>query len=429
MALVPERLARSLALALAVLAGALPAHAGEYAPVDTLSFAPEPDEEGEQDIPYYYRSDQWRRPSSGDPLITDRDEWRSRQDHWQRYEMRVDYNRVDRLRLGMQGQFQSERMMLPRLGARLEYPFDREVWLYGVQLEQPVVPPGRLALGFSMERRTDHHELQQVKNVENSLALLFGRNDYRDYFEREGFGVYLSWRVPDFSTVSAHLRNDDYTTLALIPGTRSWFHRDRPLRDNPAIDEGESHTWSLRLERLAHDTDLTRAGMYHWIDLERSGHELSGDFDYTRLIADLRSVIRLSPSQTLALRGVMGWNMDGVLPAQKRFPLGGPDGLRGHAIAQFHGDQLVLGQAEYTLGLWPLRSTLFDAGLHAIAFLDFGQAWDNPDGTWDVSHQRLDTDLGFGFSTSEDNLRVYFAKNLADPGSDFLVSMRLQRPF
>jgi hypothetical protein len=38
-------------------------------------------------------------------------------------------------------------------------------------------------------------------------------------------------------------------------------------------------------------------------------------------------------------------------------------------------------------------------------------------------------DGGFGFSTSEDNVRIYFAKNLQDPSSDFVVRLRLQRPF
>ena len=60
-----------------------------------------------------------------------------------------------------------------------------------MQLEQPLLPPARLALGVSAVRRTDHSELQQVDDAENSLALLFARQDYRDYFEREGFGAYL----------------------------------------------------------------------------------------------------------------------------------------------------------------------------------------------------------------------------------------------
>ena len=38
-----------------------------------------------------------------------------------------------------------------------------------------------------------------------------------------GYGAYLSWRVPDFSSVSVHLRSDRYRSLPLDRGTR----RDR----------------------------------------------------------------------------------------------------------------------------------------------------------------------------------------------------------
>lgn len=427
-----QRLLVTLAAILAIAGLPVPARASALAPNDTLTFAPAPSDSldlDEGEARWTSSSDRWLRPTNGDRLITDRDEWRSRAEETHRIDLLVDYNRVDRLRLGLAGQFQGENPMLARLGVRAEYPLDRQVFLYGIQLEQPVFPPGRVALGVSMVRRTEHHELQQVSDVENSLMLLFGRQDYRDYFEREGFGAYLSWRIPRFSTISVHLRNDQYTSLPLVPNTKSWFMQDRPLRDNPAIDDGESHSASLRLEKQAHSTEFTRAGLYHWIDLETSGHGLGGDFEYTRLIGDLRSRIRLSPAQTLALRGVVGHTFDGTLPAQKQFLLGGPDGLRAHAIDSFHGDQLVLGQAEYTVGIWPLRSGMFDAGLHAIAFVDVGHAWNSSGNDWDVKRQHLSADGGFGVATSEDNVRVYFARSLAEPTSDFLVSVRLRRPF
>jgi chorismate synthase len=34
-----------------------------------------------------------------------------------------------------------------------------------------------------------------------------------------------------------------------------------------------------------------------------------------------------------------------------------------------------------------------------------------------------------GLALSEDGLRVYFAKNLQEPDSDIVISLRLQRPF
>jgi hypothetical protein len=277
--------------------------------------------------------------------------------------------------------------------------------------------------------RNDHNDLQQVEDVENSLALLFARQDYRDYFEREGYGAYLSWRVPDFSTIGVHIRNDRYHSLSLDRGTRSFFFRDRPLRANPAVDEGEAHGVQVRLERLAHRTYRTRAGLYHRIDLQRSGYGLGGDFEFTRLLVDLRSVLRLSPATTLSLRGVGGHHFTGLLPIQKQFTAGGVDGLRAHAFAQYRGDEMVLGQAEYTIGLWRLRSPIFEGGLQTIAFVDAGRAWFDPEHRWDIGRQHIQADGGFGLATSEDGLRVYFAKNLRESSSDFVVSVRLQRPF
>jgi hypothetical protein len=394
----------------------------QFHPVDADSLDAEADE------PPLVDEGEWLRAPIGDDLITDRDRWLAQHPR-DDGELRFDYNRVDRLRLGFGWELQADDAMAPRVGARLEYAFDRERILYGVALEQPLVRPGRLALGVSMVRRTDHPDLQQVEDFENSLALLFGRQDYRDYFEREGAGAYLAWRVPDFSTVSVHARTDRYRSLALNPGTRSWFHRNRPLRDNPAIDEGEGHAVILRSERLEHRTRATRAGLYHWIDAERAGGGLGGDFTYTRLLADVRSVLRLSPATTLLLRGVAGTTPDGTLPAQKRFTLGGVDGLRAHATSGQRGDQVALGQAEYLLDLWQIGTRGRGPGLQAIAFVDVGRAWTSPDGRFDLDRQALACDGGFGLGTSDGDVRAYFAKDLQEPDSDFVVSLRLQRPF
>jgi surface antigen Omp85-like protein len=376
-----------------------------------------------------FTEDTWLRAPFGDDLLTDPDQWRSEGHYAERTGMGLDYNRVDGLRLTLSHQLQRPETMLPRLGARIEYAFGRERTLYGVQFEQPLAPPGRLALGVSMVRRTDHSELQQMGDLENTLTFLFARQDFRDYFEREGFGAYLSWRVPDFSTVSLHVRNDEYRSLAADHHNRSWFNTDTPLRENPQVEEGEAHSVILRLERLAHRTGRTRAGLYHWIELERAGGGLKGDFDYTRLLGDVRSVLRLTPASTLSLRFVAGHTFDDTLPRQKQFTLGGVDGLRAHDFSEFVGNELALMQAEFTLGMWQMHHAVLEGGMHAIAFVDMGRAWSNPAHQWDVGRQQFQVDGGFGLATTEDGLRVYVARDLQDPGSDFVFSLRLQAPF
>jgi len=426
-------LAAALALAPRAACSAAPTGTAPDTTLEILPFHPFDEDSVEADVDrdaeVSFAHDEWLRAPFGDNLLTDPDQWRAIDDDPHRSQISADYNRVDRVRLSFAYQVQRPETMLPRLGSRIEYAFGRERVLYGVQLEQPLLPPGRLAVGLSMVRRTDHSELQQVDDIENSLALLFGRQDYRDYFEREGLGGYVSWRVPDFSTVSVHVRNDEYRSLAANFDTRSWFQRDRALRANPAVEAGQVHGVLLRLERLAHRTGRTRAGFYHWIEVERAGGDLKGDFDYTRWLSDVRSVLKLTPASTIALRLVGGHTFEGRLPLQKQFTCGGVDGLRAHPFSRYRGDELAMAQAEYTLGLWAMPTPALEGGLHAIAFVDAGRAWSNPDHGWDVNRQRIVVDGGFGLATSEDNVRVYFARDLQDPGSDFVISARLQHPF
>jgi len=378
----------------------------------------------------YQSETEWLRAPMGDQLLDHPGPWMSL--HHGRSQVLgvvLDYNRSDLLRYGLHFQAQRPQTMYPRIGAKLEYATGRKRTLYGIQMEQPLLPTARFVLGWSAVRRTDHSELQLVDDVENSLALLLDRTDYRDYFEREGGSVYLSWRVPDFSTVSVHLRQARYRSTGTSDEVISWFNLQKTLRPNPAIDDGEAHSVLLRLERLAQRSSSSRAGLYHWIELEKAGGQLGGDFDYTRLLGDVRSVLRLTPATTLSLRGVIGSCADGTLPLQKRFGVGGVDGLRGHQLNDFTGNQVALGQAEYTIGIWALHGNGFEAGLHVISFVDIGTAWDNPGNRWDVQGQRFASDGGFGLTTSDDNLRVYVARDLSDPDAPFVWSLRLRRPF
>lgn len=440
---------RSLVFALAALAAgafafrpALAADATAPAPSDTMVFRPL-DEPGagadslghEVTVSATFRvgdngESEWLRAPIGDHLLTHPDQWRSR-DHGAKssdVSVMLDYNRADLLRYGLWYQAQSPATMFPRLGSRIEYATGRRRVLYGLQIEQPLLPTARFVAGVSMVRRTDHGDLQQTDDLENSLALLVAHEDWRDYFEREGLGAYLSWRVPDFSTVSVHVRRDDYRSLPTANHVRSWFRTDRDLRENPAIDEGESHSVLLRLERLTRNSKQKRAGLYHWIELERSGGQGGGDFDYTRGLADLRSILRLTPALTFSLRGVAGATLQGDLPRQREFVVGGVDGLRAHALGSVRGDQIALVQAEYSIGLWQLQSGGMEGGLHALVFADAGTAWNGQD-KWDVGRQKFAVDGGVGLSTSDDKLRVTFARDLQDPSSKFVCAMRLQRPF
>jgi surface antigen Omp85-like protein len=416
----------SLVLALGCLQGAVVSRAFCDEP-DTLQF--EPVEPSAQDQPDEIRPIEalhparrrWLNVPFHEYLLEGHHDMPSRRRG--QFDAILDYNRVDELRVGLEQQAQGPWTFSPRFAARLEYATGRRRWLYGAQLEQPLEPGNHLAVGVAMLRATDHLDLNQVQDFENSLALLFGRTDSRDYFEREGAEAYLAARWPGVTIASLHVRNDRYRSLA-EQNVQSWFHRDRTLRPNPPIAEGEMRAIALRFERHARRS----GGVYHWIELESAGNGLGGDFEYRRAVADLRSAIRLTPAMGLHLRALGGSTMSGELPPQREFTIGGVDGLRARSFDAFRGDQVALGQLEYVVGFGRMRRGDFD-GLHVIAFADAGNAWRNPDHHWDVERQRFDLDGGFGLGTAEDNLRVYFAKDLREPDSGFVISARLQRPF
>ncbi len=372
---------------------------------------------------------EWWRAPFGDELITHPDPWRARAARGHSVvDLGLDYNRADLLRYGASYQLQQPETMYPRLGALVEYATGRRRTQYGVQVEQPLLPTARFVLGVDLSRRTDHGDLQQSGDAENSLLLLLAHEDWRDYFEREGAGAYLSWRVPDFSTVSVHWRRDRYRSLATARHVVAWFNQDRELRANPAIDDGDAHSVLLRLERLTHHTRRSRGGLYHWIELERAGGSLGGDFDFTRALGDVRSIVRLSPAATLALRTVGGTALQGTLPLQKQFVLGGVDGLRGHPYGSFRGDNVLLGQAEYSIGIQAFDMRPHRDGLRALLFADAGTAW-NRATQGELSAQRIAVDGGVGVGTTDEDFTVTFARNLQDPDSRFVVTLRLQRPF
>ena len=148
-----------------------------------------------------------------------------------------------------------------------------------------------------------------------------------------------------------------------------------------------------------------------------------------RGLADLRSVLRLTPGTVLVLRAAGGTTTAGALPPQKLFTLGGVHGLRARPFGRFRGEQFVLGQTECTVALphpWRAKAR---SGLHAIAFVDAGDAWTSAGRAWAPADRHLHVDGGLGLTTAEDNMRVYVARNLQKRHAAAVVSVRLQRPF
>ena len=113
-----------------------------------------------------------------------------------------------------------------------------------------------------------------------------------------------------------------------------------------------------------------------------------------------------------------GSTVDGDLPPQKLWHVGGIGTLRGHEYKRFSGDQLLLANAEYYL--------LARKNVWTFAFLDWGAAWFGRD---NLSRQQFALDGGVGIRLGEGPIALTVARNLQRSDAPFLVGVRLGGSF
>ena len=350
------------------------------------------------------------------------------------------YNRVDSYTLGLDETFHPSRGWLPGFSTRMARAFGRENgpdrsdgrWLYAMRLEQPLDSERRGNLGISVYRRTDDDEFGQVGDVENALAALFFHWDYKDWFEREGYGLDGDWTFRERWSISGRYDQDTYRSITEVAeGEHGVFRRSADWRANPAVDDGNLRAVTFGLAFDSRSNKKTpRRGMYHQLHVETAGGDLGGDFGYKRYTADLRAYFSPGPSHTAKVRACFGTTSEGdFLPFQKTFAVGGIGTLRAYPFRQYRGRHMFLTNGDWTWELFKRssRNAMLKTGFAVVGFTDFGLAWDAP--TWDLGQRRPAWDAGLGLGTTDETLRVYFAKDLRSGSSPVHVTLRIARSY
>ena len=346
-------------------------------------------------------------------------------------ELFVDFQRVDGFALGLEPGYRSSAPWSPDLRAHLSYGFSSERWSGRFELLQPLTPDGMLGLTLGLHDFTDYTDQTQVADFENMLTSWIFREDHRDYFRREGLAFGLRLRPHADLEFRAELRSDDHSALP-VATTAGWnVGRDRFL-PNPAADEGTMRSLWARAQ-LGDELHHVR------VEFEHSADEfLSSDFAFTRLAGQLRTRLRLGYWNHLDLRIAAGSELDGELPLQKRFHVGGIGTVRGYryqslltpdpdrpllAAAPFGGAKSLVFNAEYALGV--------DHDLAVVLLFDAGRAWEARDA--DVELGDLSTSAGIGLVLGDNDddfgLRFDVVRPLEGGSEDIMVQARLARPF
>ncbi|MBD3297655.1 MAG: BamA/TamA family outer membrane protein [candidate division Zixibacteria bacterium] len=244
-------------------------------------------------------------------------------------------------------------------------------------------------------KRTTTNDDWQYTRAENSWAGTITHNDFFDYYERSGgyLGViarpYSSWRIDGGVYI-------DHSTSLVTKSSPALFNNDRPLRNNPPIDEGEIAGATIGIE---YDTRLfpsrPSSAWYARVEVDAGADVGPGDFEYSTVTLDVRRYNRLLRGLNLDVRGRIFTTRDNI-PRQRTQSLNGYGGVRGLHDIPFddrRGDRLALFSAELRIGMPQIRyleilytrwnvATFIDVGILKRHGDRYG-AWEYLESDWD----------------------------------------------
>jgi hypothetical protein len=294
----------------------------------------------------------------------------------------------------------------------------------------------RLRLDVEGFKITDTEDRWRTGDFENSIIAFFVSNDDRDYYEKTGGSVKLSYNLMEEVTVTGSLGSAEYRSL----GARSPFtlFQRTDFRPNPPVFEG--HLTELKIG-VVYDTrfDVYFPSDAWFVDAGiRSGLDfMDGDATYTILEGTVRRHQKLARGNFLDLRFKFAGATD-ALPPQRTFSMGSFGGVRGKdwdSWSSPRGDRLLLGNVEYRRHLSPVRfvRSVF-TNWWLVAFYDAGAlfASDDPKDFGTLlsdagDHSGSGAGLGVSGSSFVPYLGFFLAKDLDTDSWRFIV--RLNRPF
>lgn len=374
----------------------------------------------------------------------------------------ADYNRVDGFTIGMKfpeaGWWHKNRHNFALLG-KAGYSFGRKQWQYKVGLERWTSSELMFGFGAELHNLTATQDDWIICEHENALAAGLFKEDFRDYYKREGYSFYVRQHFGRAANIKLAYQTDEFSDLSRVTNW-AMFGGDKSFRENPNAlpyrlyaEYGPDATMNIKslIADLTIDTrnddDHPTRGWYIQAFAEHADKDFNNIDEFRRYILDIRRYQPLSWDENIALR-LRGGTSTGLLPPMYLFDLGGISTLRGFDFKEMTGDRMVLGNLEYRLG----AGNSGFLGLDIILFIDSGLAWfanENnkkyayeyveeqettgdlrPEDTFeDLTWSSLKTDAGIGLATSDNTFRFNIARRIDKRGGDIYMTLRICQPF
>ncbi len=327
------------------------------------------------------------------------------------------YNRVDGLPLTYG--FHAESLSFDfYLKAIYRFASERVGWKGGLTVRPARVPD--IAIMLSTYSFSDTQDRWRVGDFENSLSTFFFKEDFRNYYQRQGLTASIMGTLFDIVKGGVRYRIDRYTSLKTV-AEMSFFGWAKDFRTNPTVEEG----WMGSLEfELKHDTrndvEEPAFGWYQTLVFEVSDPSLGGDFDFRYVELSLYRFNRIGQGKNLDLRLFAALGSESA-PPQRGVHIHGVGGLRGYPddFSPHYRAFLSTIEAIFTLPE-PFQVTpLYRDQIRFLLFTDVGGVRSRgPEGTW-----TLDGDAGIGLEGS--GLTTYSGIFLAIDLDDSEITPRL----
>ena len=358
----------------------------------------------------------------------------------------VSFNRVEGFHLG-------GKVVLDSLNALAEaragfaYGFSDKRTKYNFGATLFTSPQRKLGFGADVYRIVDYRpDAGYYGALYNSITSLSVRNDYRDYYEAEGWRAFVTFKPSNKHQGELSFISEDHSSV-LQNSDFSLFARSRSYRINPPINDGRLRGLRLNV-RIGEDPlpfEIVRRNSIE-IHTEYSNKNIGSDFSFNRIWATgTLTVPTFSRSllfpQALTLRLSAGTS-DGDVPAQRLFDLESassnyaPFGvMRAMDVKEFNGTSFIALNLEHNFRSLPFLALgipfLYENNIELILHGSFAQSWSKPQYSITPTIQPNASvltnsirttsgwysEIGFGFSRIFDLLRADFTWRLSEPGN------------
>jgi outer membrane protein assembly factor BamA len=341
------------------------------------------------------------------------------------------YNRADGLLFYLGVRYRSENHLHPRLTALRGWHSARSGAYYELDVEQPLFGQDSFAFGVSLYDRTawSEEDAANITDVENDLLALFLRQEERDYYQEEGFSIFARQQAGQRLSLGLEYKDADLSSLAAAQSVWSVFRQNAEWRENPPLQLGvlngaADFEGRMKSYEVSFTYDSREGAEWRgWLArgrVENARKTGGSDYEYRRISLDVSRKLRISNTQTLALRGAWGVGSGTDFPSHRLFYLGGLGTLRGYEYREFVGKNLFFASAEYGVRVRP--------SVELIYFVDSGEVWYGTSGfDWD----ELKSNMGIGVrfeAPGVGDVRVNVARPMTTQEADTVVSLRLVFP-